>query len=1463
MGQKSKGENTYTRPATHAEGSRDNESTGYRVTHIPVTRSIASFLSTALCHCESSEHATHRPDTGVQLSSHGHMTDTPLAAPAAMHTDGDAPTGAVVSPFDSVLRLRSRLADSEIYLLSLTELQAHRHTSDEQYHCQKCSAIVAGAAYATQPDPPLSSSPPPPLTVFCPACVFSTPLSGHDSLTTETSTDNTIKDELNEAQPAYTIPALSTPLHTELLYPSTSLVSSSGDPAAVESVLCLACQQRSCGMPDGSDSYYGCRTHLHKRVCIECAIQLVRSKQATWQIATTTTTAATATTTVDSKEEMNDINDAKEEAATDIDVKETTVTTDAEPTDKSPREGPAPPQAEPDQPGTTTVATADNEPTPADPSADSHTAASAASVAWSLLLSSAAAHRAAVTIQRIFRGHHARAHYRLMSKDLPAGLRVVSIHSSSKVSKDDVASKHALLPMHLQLCTFCQHSTIVYHCVACEARATAVAAAATTTATAPVDSTSSEIPAASASPAVSDSLLLSSSDSCASCFELNHLRSSALRAHLLERQLIPGATDYTITRPGTPPPEDCVDITHRTQLIETSQIKEETEEEQQQEEQQEKQQEEQQEAQSNSLPSPVVVAPTASNSDGVPFERSREPAAAPILIATHPHHPPVPTHKAHSSSVNAAPFPDTRHVGVLEHVFTLLGQEVSGGAVGPALGGVSLPFTTLFRNSMPISTVATDRFGFVQCQSWSTNALADVLAKFGASDAERRHRDLDETVAVCFSMTSGVDAIAINAPQLRAIFGIVDEEETSTSAATSTPSSPHLLQHSCPRPRGNFILQRFRPSPGQHSTAYRVQADWSATTSSAAAPVVTQLNVSVCTNPHARLHGSNKVPLNQSLACKVAVTKEESLCTLIDDGASSSSSSPYSPNDESGVFLAVSKTLRAYIGSLGLGRPVRMSFVIAPTRKDEYDDDDVAEAFIPEEDGDKSSPAPPSIVRGDSNIRWNFCFADLLQLHSIEAESKSTLPYAANQPIPLKPIIGAKPHKKKATTAVKKNDPYIADHYTPNQSIPPSSLSHPPSHIPQQPPPKVVLDSLICAKCDTLFSPLSPRVPGVSRVGRPIDPHSGVLIMLKQVLLKWVPNSRYEYPEDLFHHVMGVDTVIEEPNWYRVIIKICQQCREEIRDLKTIPSRTQLAPWLAAAAAAGSPTKATRGHDAISISGGDVSEKAKYLPFLSRAPDFHPDSSGLGRLLNPPSAKKSHNVNKTPMSQLLSKKSKAGEEEWSRHQNRGMLHSNSTPTLDGRGAGAAANHNGALPALPPVGPISPFSSGQRRQQQIIQQQQQHSQPQFRFDVVADDYQDPRERDRERALAKAMKQSPFSPSSSSPTRTSPIRSSKSVASLQPLQSHGRSGQSASHHSPPPVTLTPMQRAPSHQDTHNPYLEPTNTTSYTRDTSPPFVHRVARAADSEVEEEVDTAASATATAAAAIEEIPDEDYALDGF
>jgi hypothetical protein len=52
------------------------------------------------------------------------------------------------------------------------------------------------------------------------------------------------------------------------------------------------------------------------------------------------------------------------------------------------------------------------------------------------------------------------------------------------------------------------------------------------------------------------------------------------------------------------------------------------------------------------------------------------------------------------------------------------------------------------------------------------------------------------------------------------------------------------------------------------------------------------------------------------------------------------------------------------------------------------------------------------------------------------------------------------------------------------------------------------LDQSSCAKCQVKY----------------VDGNSGQPIMLRQVLLKWIPNKKYEYPEQLFDAILGVDT---------------------------------------------------------------------------------------------------------------------------------------------------------------------------------------------------------------------------------------------------------------------------------------------------------------------------------------------------
>jgi hypothetical protein len=135
---------------------------------------------------------------------------------------------------------------------------------------------------------------------------------------------------------------------------------------------------------------------------------------------------------------------------------------------------------------------------------------------------------------------------------------------------------------------------------------------------------------------------------------------------------------------------------------------------------------------------------------------------------------------------------------------------------------------------------------------------------------------------------------------------------------------------------------------------------------------------------------------------------------------------------------------------------------------------------------------------------------------------------------------------------------------------------------------------------------------------------AGSLVMLKQVLLKWLPNAVYEYPEELFRDVMGVDENAQRANWHRATVVCCANCRAEIAALKTIPTRTQLAPWLASVSV-GVEVAPPKLDDLQVLSGtkqtGVVvpapAVMPSLLPYLARAPMLHSSGSGHAAQLVP------------------------------------------------------------------------------------------------------------------------------------------------------------------------------------------------------------------------------------------------------
>jgi hypothetical protein len=82
-------------------------------------------------------------------------------------------------------------------------------------------------------------------------------------------------------------------------------------------------------------------------------------------------------------------------------------------------------------------------------------------------------------------------------------------------------------------------------------------------------------------------------------------------------------------------------------------------------------------------------------------------------------------------------------------------------------------------------------------------------------------------------------------------------------------------------------------------------------------------------------------------------------------------------------------------------------------------------------------------------------------------------------------------------------------------------------------------------------------------------------------------------------------------DWHKCVVSVCGECMSEIRALKTIPARTQMAPWLAAAA----------GRDDGDSSSPSKGAKANLLPYLAKATELHPAAKGFGGLLQPPEAK--------------------------------------------------------------------------------------------------------------------------------------------------------------------------------------------------------------------------------------------------
>lgn len=106
------------------------------------------------------------------------------------------------------------------------------------------------------------------------------------------------------------------------------------------------------------------------------------------------------------------------------------------------------------------------------------------------------------------------------------------------------------------------------------------------------------------------------------------------------------------------------------------------------------------------------------------------------------------------------------------------------------------------------------------------------------------------------------------------------------------------------------------------------------------------------------------------------------------------------------------------------------------------------------------------------------------------------------------------------------------------RAVSPSPVFHGPS--------MVVVNRTQCCKCHTKFTG---KTKG-----------EGQLVMLKQVLLKWKPNHIFKYPEELFRSIFGADG--DSTYWTRQIVALCRNCVLEIRSLKTIPPRTQIAPWI-------------------------------------------------------------------------------------------------------------------------------------------------------------------------------------------------------------------------------------------------------------------------------------------------------------
>jgi len=556
------------------------------------------------------------------------------------------------------------------------------------------------------------------------------------------------------------------------------------------------------------------------------------------------------------------------------------------------------------------------------------------------------------------------------------------------------------------------------------------------------------------------------------------------------------------------------------------------------------------------------------------------------------------------------PFPDTHSLPVLERVFPVLLQEnAEPSAPTPAarpLVGFSFPYSLLFHTiSNPVRLIWSDDKGMLCSAAWGEHMKQDVINWFAQSQQQQdpsvqNQPDPDSVVvALCYSLNHSADSVALTLGQLKALFGV------------ATATGQHGLEGVAQL--GPFLLQQFIPPPGSRMVAYRLQADWSMASSidSGAEP---KLDIIECVNPSS-FDITTGAPISpmQAVAAKHSLIRERVLRT---DTLSEVGPLCGEPLQALRLrFLHFLTCLRHFVQTVRGEVVIKCSIYVAPTM-----------------DG-----------------AWNFLFSDLMDLHSKDEAAAMAQRQAQQQQLqtnaPLKapavlgPLIGS-PAAKKGRHSTPSHRSALSPPHHP--SIPPSSASS--STSPSTRPfkasdvamaaPRKVIDRTRCVKCGQLDNDTGRR----SSEGDKLQ-----LIMLRQVLLKWVRNEQFEYPEDLFAHILGADTNPNSPDWYRCVVAICKPCKEEIAKLKTIPARTQLAPWLAKAAAAGDVDGKRGGsRRETGMNAGGMNRAAtepptggSVLPYLAKAPVLHPTGSGFSSLLRPPTAKHPNRKNRLPLAEAF------------------------------------------------------------------------------------------------------------------------------------------------------------------------------------------------------------------------------------